>query len=31
MFEFGKDFYDEEMKVMVLGYIRPEYNYTTKG
>ncbi|EGG12078.1 uncharacterized protein MELLADRAFT_102002 [Melampsora larici-populina 98AG31] len=30
LFEFDQDFYGVEMKVMVLGYIRPEYNYTTK-
>ena len=28
---FEKDFYGHEMKVIVLGYIRDELNYTTKG
>ncbi|KAH9822975.1 hypothetical protein DFH28DRAFT_945721 [Melampsora americana] len=30
MFEFDDDFYHEEIKVMVLGYIRPEYDYISK-
>ncbi|CCF50903.1 hypothetical protein NDA11_003429 [Ustilago hordei] len=25
--EFGADFYDHEIRVVVLGYVRPEYNY----
>ena len=31
MKEFESDFYDHEMRVIVLGYIRPEYNYISKG
>jgi riboflavin kinase len=31
MREFEHDFYGKEMRVIVLGYIRPEYNYTSKG
>jgi FAD synthase len=31
MKEYNNDFYGEEMRVMVLGYIRPEYNYESKG
>ena len=29
--EFESDFYGEELKICVLGFIRPELNYTTKG
>lgn len=25
--EFGKDFYGSEMRVVVLGFVRPEYDY----
>lgn len=28
---YDYDFYGEEMRVIVLGYIRPEYNYVSKG
>jgi riboflavin kinase len=28
---FDEDFYNEMLKVVVLGYIRPELNYTTLG
>lgn len=28
--EFPDDFYDQELRIVVLGYIRPELNYTTK-
>jgi hypothetical protein len=31
MCHYDSDFYGKEMKVIVLGYIRPEYNYTSKG
>jgi riboflavin kinase len=31
MHEYPHDFYDKVMKVIVLGYIRPEYNYTSIG
>jgi len=31
MCEFEEDFYGKEMRVIVLGYIRPEHNYTSKG
>ena len=27
--EFGGDFYDQELRLHVLGYIRPEANFTT--
>lgn len=27
--EFGKDFYGSEMRVSVLGFIRPEYDYNS--
>jgi len=30
MHDFKADFYDQHMKVVVLGYIRPELDYTTK-
>lgn len=29
--DFGHDFYGELLKVVVLGFIRPEYNYTSLG
>ena len=29
--EFEKDFYGYEMKALVLGYIRPELDYTSRG
>jgi Riboflavin kinase len=28
---YDHDFYGEEMRVIVLGYIRPEYNYVSRG
>ncbi|KAG0146414.1 hypothetical protein CROQUDRAFT_657388 [Cronartium quercuum f. sp. fusiforme G11] len=28
--DFGRDFYGENLRAIVLGYIRPEYNYTSK-
>ncbi|GEQ71700.1 hypothetical protein JCM33374_g5386 [Metschnikowia sp. JCM 33374] len=31
MHKFDNDFYGAMMKVVILGYIRPELNYTTKG
>jgi riboflavin kinase len=31
MKEFEDDFYGHEMRLIVLGYIRPEYNYIAKG
>lgn len=31
MKEFEDDFYGHEMRVIVLGYIRPELNYISKG
>lgn len=31
MKQYDHDFYGEEMRVMVLGYIRPEYNYDSVG
>lgn len=31
MYPFKSDFYGFEMRVIVLGYIRPELNYTTRG
>lgn len=31
MHDFKADFYGEEMKVLVLGYIRPELDYTSRG
>jgi len=30
MHDFQRDFYGYEMKVVVLGYIRPELNYTSR-
>lgn len=29
--DFGKDFYGQELRVIVLGYIRPEQNYDSLG
>lgn len=31
MHEYQSDFYGHEMRVVVLGYIRPELNYSTRG
>jgi riboflavin kinase len=31
MHEFQSDFYGHEMKAIVLGYIRPELDYTSRG
>ena len=31
MKHYENDFYDKEMRVVVLGYIRPESNYVSKG
>lgn len=31
MHEFDKDFYGYEMRAIVLGYIRPELDYTSRG
>jgi len=31
MKDYDHDFYGEEMRAIVLGYIRPEYNYVSKG
>ena len=31
MHPFKHDFYGHEMSVLVLGYIRPELNYVSKG
>jgi riboflavin kinase len=28
---FENDFYGEELRIVILGYIRPELNYTTLG
>lgn len=29
--EFPSDFYDQNMRVLVMGYIRPEKNYESVG
>lgn len=29
MHEYGRDFYGEDMRVLVTGYLRPELDYTT--
>lgn len=29
--EFQSDFYGYEMRVLVLGYIRPEFDYISRG
>ena len=31
MHQFNSDFYGQEMKAIVLGYIRPELDYTSRG
>ena len=31
MHNFHRDFYGDELRVVVLGYIRPELDYTTLG
>ena len=31
MHNFEKDFYGHPMKVIILGYIRPELDYTSRG
>jgi riboflavin kinase len=31
MHEYPSDFYDHEMRAIVLGYIRPELDYTSRG
>ena len=31
MHNFGSDFYGHEMNVVVLGYIRPELDYISRG
>jgi FAD synthase len=31
MHPFNADFYGHEMKAIVLGYIRPELDYTSRG
>lgn len=31
MHSFNADFYGHEMKAIVLGYIRPELDYTSRG
>lgn len=31
MHEFQSDFYGLEMRAIVLGYIRPELDYTSRG
>lgn len=31
MHEFSSDFYGYEMRAIVLGYIRPELDYTSRG
>ena len=31
MHDFTNDFYGHHMKVMVLGYIRPELDYVSRG
>ena len=31
MHEFERDFYGYDMKAIVLGYIRPELDYTSRG
>ena len=31
MHDFGGDFYGHQLKVMVLGYIRPELDYVSRG
>lgn len=31
MHDFDGDFYGHDLKVMVLGYIRPELDYVSRG
>ena len=31
MHDFQKDFYGHELKAIVLGYIRPELDYVSRG
>jgi len=31
MHEFKSDFYGQELRVLVLGYIRPELDYISRG
>lgn len=31
MHDFGSDFYGHEMNSVVLGYIRPELDYVSRG
>lgn len=31
MHEYSSDFYSHEIQVVVLGYIRPELDYVSKG
>ncbi len=31
MHDFKSDFYGYDMQVVILGYIRPELDYTSKG
>lgn len=31
MHDFHRDFYGDELRIVVLGYIRPEFDYTTLG
>jgi riboflavin kinase len=31
MHGYASDFYDYEMRAVVLGYIRPELDYTSRG
>ena len=31
MYPFEHDFYGHEMKAIVLGYIRPELDYVSRG
>jgi riboflavin kinase len=31
MYPFANDFYGHEMKAVVLGYIRPELDYVSRG
>lgn len=31
MHEFDTDFYGHDMRAVVLGYIRPELDYTSRG
>jgi len=30
MHKFPRDFYDSQMKLLILGFIRPEYDYVSK-